>query len=157
MERDLDMEDLYQQEIARQMSDAVAATNHVPMSMYEGEHAFRLMLHCVKMGPIGYRFKMVNLNHDTLMQVLSHVRDILPRPKSFTPRRSRIREELETIGLGYLSRYIISHRKNVSKEGDQGMYGGVTDSDGSQSSYTLDIYPITYEQATFICRSLFAW
>lgn len=132
------MEDLYEQEIAHLLSHLTEATNNAPSSMYTGEHALRLMLHCVSADGDGYRLRMKNLHHDTLMVVISFIRDAFPIPDSYVEKKGPIGKELSAIGLPHMSQYVTCHKTDPI-------------------TYTLDIKSMSMDQCTFIIRALFAW
>lgn len=130
------MEELYQQLIREEASKFVKKVD-IPDTLYQGEHAFLLLLQCVQPYYGGYRFKVTGLKHETLLSILVVVRNIIVSEGNIiVTKRSRILSELKHLGMNHLCKYIKEHKNKT---------------------YTLDIKPITYEQIRFICKALFSW
>lgn len=140
-----DIESLYSNAIQQELTTITSTKTIIPTSIYEGEHAFRMFIHCIKsdIGPSGdksgkiyYRLKIVNLDHDTLMVILTSLKDIFPSENKVSSKRSRLSKELNALSLGHLSKWITNLKNGF---------------------YTLDIRHIPYNKITTLVRILFGW
>lgn len=132
------MDALYEQQLGLALASITEATNEVPTSMYEGEHALRLMIYCIKLDVDGYRLHMKNVKHDILMVILSFIRDVFPISDSFHKKKISIMKELTSIGIPHMAQYITVHKTDPI-------------------THTLDIRGMTHQQCMFVMRSLFSW
>lgn len=132
------MDELYEQQLALMMNPIIEAINEAPTSMYHGEHALRLKIQCIRIYGDKYRLLMRSLYRDTLMVVLSYIRDIFPREGEVKRRMISVMKELDAIGLPHMAKYITCHKTEPP-------------------TFTLDIKDMTYDQCTFVMRALFSW
>lgn len=143
---------LYNDLLAREIGDIASVTQEVKQSIYEGEQAFALMMYCIKPdtppppsanihngdgSSYFYKIKIANLDHDMLMLILTSIRDIFPvESPSVEGSRSRLRQELQTLGISHMQRWITTHKDR---------------------SYTLEIRYLSSLKMRTLCKILFSW
>lgn len=132
------MDELYEQQLALMMNPIIEAAKEAPTSMYQGEHALRLKIQCIRIYEDGYRLLMRHLYRDTLMVILSYIRDTFPREGEVKKRSISVMKELDAIGLPHMAKYITCHKTEPP-------------------TFTLDIKDMTYGQCSFVMRALFSW
>lgn len=143
-----DIEKLYEQALDHEIGDTRKITNRVRASVYEGEIAFALQMHCVKRDfpPPGknddsyyYRFTMTGLNHDMTMYILTNLRDAFPPGENITStgsRRNAVRRELAALGIAHMGRWV-----TCCKDG----------------TFTISMRHLTHEECVKLCKILFSY
>lgn len=152
---DSEMDLLYEKALEAELGDCRHTTDKVRHTVYSGDLAFALQLHCVKpdtppkgrcdMGTIPYyRFHIIGLNHDMAMYILTNMKDVFPldicsinmSSGSYGSRRNGAMKELEALGIGHMGQWL-----TCCKDG----------------TYTISIRHLLYKQCSSICKVLFAW
>lgn len=137
-----EIDDMYEQMLASEIGELATCTSKVISTVYEGDHAFALFCQCVKQthcyeGVYYYRLKIARLNHDMLMLILVSLRPLFPADNTTVIiTRSRLRQEMESLGIMHLARYVSCHKDDF---------------------YTLDIPNIPSTHMRKMCKILFAW
>lgn len=151
-----DIDSLYRKFLQMEIGSAIGTTDRIPLSIFENEHAFALMLSSIKRDFIpfppaldngqkkhdesiwSYRFKMTDLEHDTLMRILTTLKTILPADEAPypAPKANKLRKELESLGIGYMGSWIVACKNGT---------------------YTIDIRGLRYAQARLMAKAMFDW
>lgn len=129
----LQMEELYSAMLKKEMEELVGTMGDANPSVYDGEFALMNLLKSVKLLCSGYSLKMTNVDHDQMIHILLHIKDIGIPPYE---KRTKIQEELRSMGIQHLSGYLTSHRDD---------------------SYTIHITKMSFSQIRKIISLLFLW
>lgn len=142
-----EMETLYQEALKKELGELLEPPKILRRAIYEGEIAFALQVHCIKpdSSPCSihsdhsryYKFVLTGLSHDMMVLILMNLKDIFP-PTSMNSdtRRSSIRKELESCGIGYMCNWITCCRNHT---------------------YTITIRHMNHDQCTQLSKVLFSW
>lgn len=97
------MEELYARMLKDEMDEFVGTMTPSTPSIYDGEDALVNLLHCVKLTHKGYEFRMDDVDHETLIELLLSIKDIgLEGGKKRHPHK----EEFESMGIAHLAHYV---------------------------------------------------
>lgn len=103
------MEELYAEMLKKEMDELIGTMIDTTPSLYQEEEALLNLIRCVHLDHHGYTFKMVDINHDQLIQVLLQLKQI-----DIPPLLKRIplnhRDEFTSMGIAHLSGYITFHQ-----------------------------------------------
>lgn len=114
-------------------------------SVYSGKQALHLLFTCIKpdVGPVNdtsgdihYKLKISDLDYDSLMIVLTSIRDVFPGDGSKSSKRNKISSDLILMSMGHMSKYVTTSR---------------------DKTYKLEIRHIPYDIIGIIIRILFKW
>lgn len=167
-EADRQIEDLYARALCQQLgidiggnsSQHEASTSRVRETPYKGDLAFALSVHCITpdVPPPGtqnfkhtnscvercYQIKIIGLDHDTAMLLLTSMKDAFPldvcmkvmSPHSFGTKRGKSSKELTALGIPHMGKWITANRNGT---------------------YTIHIRHIVSKQMRRISKILFEW
>lgn len=138
-----DIDQLYSYMLKRELEDIVSVTDKAPQSVYTGEQAFALMVHCVQsdysdsVSKRLYKIKIEGLNKDTLIRIINSLCDVFPEGSiPVRPKRCTLKKELSSMGMAHMTGCITSKRDRT---------------------YTLEIRHLSYTQCSRACKVLFCW
>jgi len=140
----MNLDELYQQALQAQIGSVTAVTNLVPKSIYEGEHAFAMMLKCFRVDGFGlkgdiytYCLHIEGLERPTLMRIIISLKDVMKPPLLYIPKiRSKVYKELQSLGMAFMAQYVTSKKNDT---------------------FTLHISRMSYKVGLSVCRILFGF
>lgn len=104
------MEELYEQRLKNEIESIIGTMSDIPPSVYDGEDALQGLLSSIRMIGDGYTFKMIGVEHDRMIEILAHIKDIGIPSSTRRVLPKNIRDEFTSLDLLHLTGYMKFHK-----------------------------------------------